>query len=404
MKKKHILVVSQCFYPEQFRINDICTEWVRRGYKVTVITGIPNYPEGRFYKGYGLFKKRKETYNGMEIIRLPIIPRFNNPITLSLNYLSFVIAGFFWKIFTKIEADFVFNFETSPMSQALPAVWYAKKKNIPCYIYVQDLWPENVEIVAGIKNKIIISSIDKMVDYIYRRCDKVFATSKSFVRNIEERGVPEAKLKYWPQYAEDFYKPIDNMDSNELLSQEFFNITFTGNIGEGQGLDILIEAMNIVKKEELNTKIRINIIGSGRYKNELIKNVSDKNLKDMFNFISRQPATKIPEYLAVSDVAFLSLKDDFLFSMTIPAKLQSYMACGVPILAAAIGETERIILESKSGMCSPPGAPEKLAKNIIKFSRMSDDNLEELGKNAREYYNKNFNKKELLDEMDKCFE
>ena len=131
--KKHILVIAQYFYPEQFRINDICTEWVKRGYKVTVVTGIPNYPQGKYYDGYGLFKKRKETYNGIEIIRIPLVPRGNNSIMLALNYLSFVVSGFFWKMFTKIKADYVFIFEVSPMTQALPGVWYAKKRKIPCY-------------------------------------------------------------------------------------------------------------------------------------------------------------------------------------------------------------------------------------------------------------------------------
>ena len=208
--KKHILVIAQYFYPEQFRINDICTEWVKRGYKVTVITGIPNYPKGKYYKGYGLFNKRKETYNGIEIIRIPLVPRGKNSIMLALNYLSFVISGFFWKMFTKVKADYVFIFEVSPMTQALPGVWYAKKRKIPCYLYVQDLWPENVEIITGITNKKIIGAIGKMVDYIYARCTKIFTTSNSFVTSIESRGVPIEKIEYWPQYAEDFYKPLNN--------------------------------------------------------------------------------------------------------------------------------------------------------------------------------------------------
>jgi len=182
--KRHILVISQYFYPEQFRINDICTEWVTRGYRVTVITGIPNYPQGKYYEGYGLFKKRREIYNGIEIIRIPLIPRGNNVIMLVLNYLSFVISGFIWSLFTRINADYVFIFEVSPITQALPGVWYAKKKNVPCYLYIQDLWPENVEIVGGIKNRLILNMIGKMVDYIYARCTKIFTTSKSFVKAI----------------------------------------------------------------------------------------------------------------------------------------------------------------------------------------------------------------------------
>src|SRR5699024_7818619 len=155
--KKHILVISQYFYPEQFRINDICSEWVKKGYKVTVITGIPNYPQGKSYKGYGFFKKNREKYNGIEIIRITLIPRGNSAIMLSLNYLSFVITGFFWSLFTKVKADAVFIFEVSPMTQALPGVWYSKRKGVPCYLYVQDLWPENVEIITGITNKRVIN-------------------------------------------------------------------------------------------------------------------------------------------------------------------------------------------------------------------------------------------------------
>jgi len=236
---KHILVVSQVFYPEQFRINDICTEWTKRGYKVTAITGIPNYPQGKFYEGYGIFRKRRENYNGVEIIRIPIIPRGNNPVQLALNYFSFVFSGFFWHLFTRIKADYVFIFETSPMTQALVGVWYAQRRKIPCYIYVQDLWPENVEIVAGIKNKLILGAIGKMVDYIYARCEKIFATSMSFVRSIEKRGVPSEKIEYLPQYAEDYYMPVPRNFVEDIPIDGSFNIIFTGNIGNAQGLEVL---------------------------------------------------------------------------------------------------------------------------------------------------------------------
>ena len=183
---QHILVVSQYFYPEDFRINDICEEWIKRGYEVTVITGMPNYPKGKFFEGYGWFRKRRESYKGIHIIRLPILPRGRNALMLLLNYISFVVSGFFWKLFTKAKADKVFIFEVSPMSQALVGVWYAKRRNIPCFIYVQDLWPENVEIVTGIHNRYVIRKIDRMVDYIYRNCAKIFATSQSFVQRIED--------------------------------------------------------------------------------------------------------------------------------------------------------------------------------------------------------------------------
>ncbi|MEA4822283.1 MAG: glycosyltransferase family 4 protein, partial [Erysipelotrichales bacterium] len=305
--KTHILVIAQYFYPEQFRINDICTEWVKRGYKVTVITGIPNYPEGKYYYGYGLFKKRKETYNGIDIIRIPLIPRGNNAIMLVLNYLSFVVSGFFWKIFTKVKADYVFIFEVSPMTQALPGVWYAKKMDIPCYLYVTDLWPENVEIVAGITNKRIINAIGVMVDYIYKRCDRIFTSSESFIQAIVERGIEKKKLEFWPQYAEDYYKPFDKSIANipEIPKDSIFNIIFAGNIGFAQGLDILPETARILKTA--NTKVRFNIVGDGRFKETLKASVKEKQVTDFFNFIDKQPATRIPEFMAVNDATLICL-------------------------------------------------------------------------------------------------
>ena len=400
--KKQILVISQYFYPEQFRINDICTEWVKRGYKVKVITGIPNYPQGKFYDGYGIFKKRNENYNGIEIKRIPLIPRGSHAIMLGLNYLSFVVSGFFWKTFTRIKADYVFIFEVSPMTQALPGVWYARKRKIPCYLYVQDLWPDNVEIITGITNKKIIGAIGKVVDYIYKGCNRIFTTSESFIKSINDRGVALDKIDYWPQYAEEFYIPLQKMKLPEIPDDDAFNIIFAGNIGIAQGLDILPETAEILKSKS-DKKIRFNIVGDGRYKNEFADVVHSKGLIEMINFIPKQPTTRIPEFLAACDAAFLSLTDSPLFAMTIPAKLQSYMACGIPIIASAAGETAKIIEESHAGFCSSPGNAAVLADNIIKLSCMSKGELKQLGDNARHYYDCHFDKNKLLDQIDKYF-
>lgn len=399
---KHILVISQYFYPEQFRINDICVAWIQRGYKVTVVTGIPNYPEGKYYSGYGLFKKNRENFNGVDIIRLPIFSRGSSSIRLVLNYLSFVVSGFIWKLFTSIHANYVFIFEVSPMTQALPGVWFAKKRNIPCYLYVQDLWPENVEIVTGIKNTMILNLIGKMVDYIYCRCNKIFTTSQSFIESIHKRGVELNKLEYWPQFAEDFYRPLEK-EKNELIGpDDVFNVIFTGNIGTAQGLDILPKAMEIIKKSS-SIKVRFNIVGDGRFKDKFVELVKEKQLENYFNFIPRLPSKEIPKLMAACDVAFISLADSPLFSKTIPAKLQSYMASGLPIIAVATGETENIIKSSNSGLCSEPNNPQKLADNMITLSEMGKKEIEAFGINARHYYEKNFDKKILLDRMDYFF-
>lgn len=396
MKKKHILVVSQYFYPEPFRINDICQEWVKRGYKVTVLTGLPNYPEGKIYKEYRKGKNRRETWNGVEIIRIPLIARGKSAIRLVLNYISFVISGFFWKLFTKVKPDLVFSFEVSPMTQVLVGCWIAKRRKIPHYLYVQDLWPENVEIVTGIHSKFVLTPISKMVDSIYKKCDYIFATSESFVKEIQKRVFDDkSKVKYWPQYAEEFYQPT-NERIKELAEDESFKIIFTGNIGLAQGLEILPKAAEILKKKQRNVKFVI--VGDGREKETLISGIEGCNVENMFILVPRQPAEKIPAYLCSCHAAFLSFMDNSLFANTIPAKLQSYMACGVPIIASATGETERIIKEANCGICVKIGDGEALAVGIEYFMQIGDRS--KLGANAVEYNKQHFDKISLMNEMD----
>uniref|UniRef100_UPI004057559E glycosyltransferase family 4 protein n=1 Tax=Agathobacter sp. TaxID=2021311 RepID=UPI004057559E len=397
--KKHILVVSQVFYPEQFRSNDICKEWVNRGYKVTVLTGIPNYPEGDFYEGYTLFNKRKEVWNGIEIIRIPIIPRKKNPIMLILNYFSFVVSGFFWSLFTKLKVDEVFVYETSPITQALPAVWYAKRRKIKCMMYVLDLWPENVASVLKTQNKFLLGGIGKIVDYIYKRCDIIFTSSKSFIKKINDRGVPKEKIVFWPQYAEEFYQRYEGTDPMSEIPQDgVLNLTFAGNIGFAQGLDILVTAASILKKRK--EMVRFNMIGDGRYLETLRKHIKQKDVEEYFNFIGRKPAIDIPKFFAKSDASLITLEKSDVFAMTIPAKVQSSMACGMPIIAALDGEAQSIIKEAGCGYCGPAGSAKHLVENIMLFKNSSSECREKLGNNALEYFENNYEKNMLLDKIE----
>lgn len=395
-KKKHILVISQYFYPEQFRINDMCIEWVKRGYRVTVVTGIPNYPQGEFFEGYDKNNKRTELWNGITIIRLPISPRKTGAKNLIKNYLSFVWSGFWWKVKTKIKADYVFCFEVSPMTQALVAVWYAKKQKIPCYLYVQDLWPENVEIVTGIHNPFVIKPVSVMVNYIYKHCTHIFATSPSFVAEIRKRCKNKKKVSYLPQYAEEFYVPVDRESAKkqcpEIPEDDSFKICFTGNIGQAQGLEILPKAAGLLKNEN----IKFVIIGDGRDREKFETSIQDHAVEDKFLLIERQPAEKIPAFLGCCDAAFLSFMDNELFAKTIPAKLQSYMACGMPVIAAASGETKRIIEEAACGVCSEIGNVRMLAEKIKCLRQM---NLYQMSKNARSYFEIHFSKSKLFEKI-----
>lgn len=399
--KQHILVISQYFYPENFRINDICREWVKRGYEVTVVTGIPNYPQGRFYEGYGWFKRRREEIDGIHVIRIPLIARGDNPVMLVLNYISFVVSGFFWKSFTSIRADKVFIFEVSPMTQALVGVWFAKRKKIPCYIYVQDLWPENVEIVTGIHNKRVIHIIDKIVDYIYARCKNIFVTSPSFVKRLEERNsvflYGESKVVYRPQYAEEFYHPVERTFLKDVPDDEKFKIVFTGNIGYAQGLDILPRTAKLLKKQ--GVKCCFYIIGDGRYREKLEQEIRESDVEEMFFLLGRKEPEEIPGYLSHFDAAFLSFADNPLFEMTIPAKLQSYMACGMPIIAAAGGETERVIKEAQCGICCGLGEEKELSQAVTTMAQMPGKRMDQMSSNALMYYDRYFQKDKWMDQV-----
>ena len=404
---KHILLISQFFYPEPFRVNDMACEWVKRGYKVTVLTGIPNYPMGKYYEGYDRKHRTRETWNGVNIVRIPLISRGNssnklvNAAGMAANYFSFVNSGRRWvrsKEAANLHPDLVFTFETSPMTQALIGVWYGKRYNVPTYLYVQDLWPENVEAVTGIHSRAIIGPIDRMVDKIYRETGCIFTTSPSFVESIVNRrkAVDRKKVHYWPQYAEDFYKPMEPVPVEELGNDDCFKIAFTGNIGTAQGLDVLPKTAELLNDK----KVRFVIVGDGRYLPEFERQIKEKKVEEKFLMIPRVPAERIPEILSACDAGFISFNSIPLWENTIPAKLQSYMACGKAIVASASGETRRIIDEAGCGICTDTGDAGALADGICKLMELD---VLDLGKNARRYFENHFDKKKLMDEMDSFF-
>ena len=390
---KHLLVVSQYYDPEPFRINDLCATWVQRGYQVTVITGIPNYPEGRFYPGYGWFKKRHEVKDGVTIKRLRLVSRGHSSFRLMLNYLSFVVSGWWWAKTTRLKADLVFNFEVSPMTQALPAIWFAKRRKIPSVIYIQDLWPDNVEVIGGVKNATVLKRLDRMTQRIYQRSTKLLVTSPSFKDTLIERGVPESKVTYWPQYAE----PHDTPYPKEKT--QHFTVMFTGNIGDAQGLDVLPRLAHTLKAQG-HEDVAFVLVGDGRQRHALETLMKTLDVSEMFTFLGRKPSKDIAQLLAQADVAFLSFKDTPLFQKTIPAKLQTYLACGKPMLAVAAGETQRIVEEAQAGICVPPGDDDALVKALLTLKTTDDAQRQAWSAQALRYAQTHFDKTQLMDQFD----
>lgn len=316
---------------------------------------------------------------------------------MALNYLSFVISGFVWNLNNKEKFDMVFIYEVSPMTQAMPGIWIAKKLKIPCYIYVMDLWPENFEIITGISNRMIIKTLDNMVDYIYKNCTKIFTASESFKKNIENRGHNSSKIYFWPQYAEEFYHP-NALASDKIKQDDKINITFAGNVGMAQGLDILPSIGEDLKRR--NSNIRFNIVGNGRYLSTLKEEIEQKNLQEYFCFIDPVPPTEVSGIFSASDFSFVCLQESEIFSMTIPAKLQSSMACGKPILLSASGESQKVIRNAACGFISDAGNVEQLLDNLKLIESLSNDEINILGNNSRKYFEENFEKRILLDKME----
>jgi len=393
--KRRIVVISQYFYPEEFRINDLCVAWVTRGYDVTVITGIPNYPKGRFFQGYGWFRKRTETHQGVRIIRLPILARGKGFVRLSLNYISFVMSGFVWARFTTMKADVVFVNEVSPMTQALPGIWFGQRRKIPVLLYVQDLWPENIEATIGSKRKRFLRGIDQLVRGIYHDVTTILTSSNAYIDNIRSKGIDPTKLIYWPQYAELFYQPVSKLSRFVIPDTPSTKIIFTGNMGVAQGLQLLIDVANATS----HLDVEYYFVGDGSEKANLIHLAQQRQLANVY-FLDSVKATEVPQYLAQCDLAYLSLIDAPIYELTVPAKLQSYLACGIPVLGSVKGEVARILETSQAGFVSPPGDAIALQAAIQRFMNLDSHEIRQLRSNARSAYERMFEKEMLLNQMD----
>lgn len=391
--KKRILVITQYFYPENFRINDLVQELKKRDYDITVLTGLPNYPKGEYYDGYSRDKNCDEIWNDIPIYRCNLRARYQGSINLIRNYISFVVqANKNLKKLQNEEFDLIYVFEVSPITVALPAIKLKKKKHIPIIINIQDLWPENIMAITGIKNSVIINLIKKLVKYIYNSCDYILASSPSFVPNIQKYlKTDKDKVKFWPQYAtvQKEEKKID------LFNKRDFNIVFAGNIGEAQGLDLVIDAAYKLK----DTRIRWQLVGDGRQMDYLKQKVKDKGLENIIVFHGRKPEKEIPQYLSCADAALLILKPNPVFEMTIPAKLQTYMACGVPIIGCVSGEAKKLIEQSKSGLVTSEITVQGLIDVCNKFLKLTEREYQLLCDNSLKFGNQVFNKDKLIESL-----
>lgn len=391
-----ILVVSQYFYPEEFKINDLVKELVNRGNQVTVLTGKPNYPKGEYYSGYRYEGVVNEYYFGAEVIRVPLRKRGKGGIlNLVRNYFSFVINANRYIRSNQMTFDSIFCYEISPITQAFPALYCKKKYGGKVSLWVQDLWPESVTAAGGINNRFVLKVLDIMVKRIYANCDVLMVQSEGFKKSILSKGDFASKIVYVPNWAEDLYLRKDMIDQENVtkMMPEGFRVMFAGNIGVAQDVSAIIKAANETRDVP---EIKWVIVGDGRAKKSMEEEAIALGLSDTVFFLGRHPMEQMPTFFSKADVMVVSLRDEYIFSLTIPAKTQSYMASGKPIVSMLNGEGNKIIHDSKCGFTAQAGNYKKLADNVRLMYGMKKDDLIQMGLRGLDYYRSHFDKTTVI--------
>ena len=390
-----ILVVSQHYAPEPFRLPDLCEALLAAGHTVKVVTDVPNYPEGYIYPEYVNGKRRDETINGVPVHRTFTIGRRKNVIFRFLNYYSWRFSAGHYLKHLKEDFDVVLSWQTSPVMMSIPALEYSKKNNKKTLLYCLDIWPACLK-AGGIGSGPVFDYFGSLSKKIYSSADRILVSSEMFIDYFKQtHGIEGDRIAHLPQYAESVFEEIeDNTVDDEI------NVTFAGNVGKAQSVETVIEAAALVG----DPSIKWNVVGDGSSLEECKRMAEEKGLENVI-FHGRHPLSDMPEFYARSDAMLLTLCDDEIISYTLPGKVQTYMAAGKPVIAAAGGESKLVIEKSGCGYCTPPENAEALADSVRRFAALSRAERKEMGRRASEYYKKYFSKEifvsELISELEK---
>lgn len=374
-----ILVVSQYFWPENFRVNDLVTELCVRGHEVTILTGYPNYPSGEVFSAFRNNPGSYDKYGSAKVVRVPLLPRRQGALQLLLNYLSFALSASLigtWRLSGQ-AFDVVFVFEPSPITVGLPAVLLRRLKRAPLIFWVLDLWPETLKAVGVIRSAAILNLVGMLVSFIYNRCDLILAQSKSFVPQIRKYCRNGIRVEYFPSWSDSVFDLSSVEPASEIpAGGKYFNVMFAGNIGEAQDFPAILDAAEILKNEK---KIRWLIVGDGRAAEWVRSEVVKRALDEQFLLLGRYPVDRMPSFFKHADALLMSLKDTPIFAMTIPGKLQSYLAAGLPVLAMLNGEGAEIVRDSGAGVSCPAGDGKSLAAAVLELADKHADDLAGMG-------------------------
>ena len=401
MEGKKLLIVTQHFWPEAFRVNDLAAGFVEKGWQVDVLCGLPNYPKGEWFEGYRYTGPRREEHGGVTIYRAGEIRRKGNTsLRIFLNYVSWPVFACFglWRLKGPYRAVLCYN--TSPVLMNLPAILYAKLHRTPLTSYVLDIWPENLYSVLPVKSRFWQRVALAVSNWHYRRCDRLAAVSESLRRRLVQRtGKPEAAVAAIPQHCEDFYAASIR---DEALAARFagrFNLLFTGNFSPAQSLDTVIRAA--VKARAAGAEdLRLILLGDGMSAGELKALAAWLGAGDTVEFWPSVPPERVPACTAPAQglVASLSASEDL--GLTVPAKIASYMAAAKPILASMDGEGAAAVAAAGCGLVSPAQDADALAENMLALWRMGEERREALGRAGFAYYTEHYRRRAVLDRLE----
>lgn len=395
-----ILVVSQYFWPENFRINDLVREWAQRGHQVTVLTGVPNYPIGKVFDAYRKKPSAFKNFEGANVIRIPVITRGTGSLRLILNYLSFVLSGVLcgsWRL-RGIECDVIFVFEPSPVTVGLPAVLLSKVKRAPVVFWALDLWPDTLAAIGVVRSPRVLGWVGCMVRFIYNRCTLVLGQSRAFLDNIAFYCDDKSKIRYFPSWAEEVFIDDSVKSALEVPEQaDTFTVLFAGNIGEAQDMPAVLDAVERLRENDL---IRWVIVGDGRKSEWLHSEVIRRGLQDKVLLPGRFPVERMPSFFAHADALLVSLKRDPVFSMTIPGKVQSYLMAGIPLLGMLDGEGAAVIRDANAGLTCEASDSSGLSQAVLSMAAMTRKERKQLGLNGRKFAQKEFGRSQLMDRLE----
>jgi glycosyltransferase involved in cell wall biosynthesis len=393
-----LLLITQYFWPESFSINEVASTLVKRGIELVVMTGKPNYPEGKMFPGYAPLSLDREDYRSIRIRRVPIITRgIRNPLRLTLNYLSFIVSGSLFGpwVLRDFRPDAILVYCTSPLLQAIPAILIGRIKKVPVTLYVQDLWPESLEATGYVRSRWIIQAIAWVVKLIYRHVDLILISSRPFEDSIR-RMAPAARIVYLPNSVDGALCDPDSGQKPHVPALDSgFSVVFAGNIGAAQAVNVIVDAAALLAAYP---GIRLVVLGSGSEFGWMQQQREQRSLYNL-HLPGRFPADSMPYLLFRATALLVTLADRPVFSQTVPNKIQAYMAVGRPIIACLNGEGARLVTEAGAGIAVRAEDARGLAAAVLRLYRMSPERREQLGLRARQYYRQHFEHEKLVTEM-----